>query len=150
MWQIIETMGLFTTTHIHPSRTETELVPYAKKIKITEHRAPTDESIKLVNEMREKVLRDMVCSLVVEDNTLNAVMVFVSGGERVLEDVLRYALKFTLNGKEYVFEKDIPRREWHHRDKKDFMLALLKEKFAEVLATELMKDLDGRFAFYTR
>lgn len=51
-------MGLFSTTHIHQSRTETRLVPYCREVK--EFKAPTDESIRLLNEMEQKAKQNII------------------------------------------------------------------------------------------
>jgi hypothetical protein len=41
-------------------------------VTITEHRAPTDESIKIMKEMEQKVLENIISSIRSEDNYLNA------------------------------------------------------------------------------
>jgi hypothetical protein len=49
----------------------TEYVPYAKSVKVTEHKAPTDESMRLLKEMEEEAISSVVASVKVDDNKVN-------------------------------------------------------------------------------
>src|ERR1035437_1279784 len=76
---------------------------------VHEHRAPTDESIKILNEMQYAALKNIIKTIRVEDNTLNAVVVYMI--QQACFDKLDYVVKFTFNGKEYELEGEIERRE---------------------------------------
>jgi hypothetical protein len=97
-------MSLFSKTTI----IQQEAVPYCKSVDIHEHKAPTDESIKLLNEMQEKVMNNIMATFRVEDNTLNAAVIYLFQGTGF--DRLDYRVKFTFNGKEYLLNGEIPRR----------------------------------------
>lgn len=49
----------------------TEYVPYAKVVNVTERKAPTDDSIKMLKEMEEAVISKVVASVKVDDNKVN-------------------------------------------------------------------------------
>ena len=65
---------------------------------IHENKAPTDDSIKLYEEVKEKAYESIIRSVKIEDNGLN-------GSMTVFRDLLSYstraAYRFTLNKKEY-------------------------------------------------
>jgi len=50
-------------------RTVTQYVPYEKEV--NEHRAPTDESIKLYEEIKEKAYDSILNSISINNNTIN-------------------------------------------------------------------------------
>src|SRR5574339_370103 len=58
-----------TNIRVHGSHTTSYV---DRNVTVNEHRAPTDESLKLLNEMREKVERDFIGSFKLENNLFNA------------------------------------------------------------------------------
>lgn len=48
-----------------------EAVPYAKTVTVHEHKAPTDESIRLYQEIEEKAFQNILHRIQVNDNALN-------------------------------------------------------------------------------
>jgi hypothetical protein len=88
-------------TYIHKAAS------FPSTININEHRAPTDDSIRLADEMREKLLRSLVISQVDADNVITGVIVEVNDtfGEK------RIFVGFMLNGKKYEIELTTDRRE---------------------------------------
>jgi hypothetical protein len=46
---------MFNTTHIHKT------APYAQEITVNEHRAATDESMRIIQEMEDKVISRLLC-----------------------------------------------------------------------------------------
>lgn len=60
--------------HVHGSHTTTYV---DRNVTVHEHRAPTDESINLANEMRDKVEQNFIGSFPLENNLFNA-MVYLS------------------------------------------------------------------------
>jgi len=88
---------MFNTTNVNsPSK---EFIPYDKKVSITEHRAPTDESLRILNEMREKVKGDIVARVILNDNLFN-VTAFIFRND-VLHDQYEWLARYTINGKEF-------------------------------------------------
>ena len=71
---------------------------YPQKITVTENKAPTDDSVKLLREMERKAEDNMLDSVIINDNILNGVSVMsvfnVFGGRAV-------HIRFKLNGKDY-------------------------------------------------
>ena len=51
------------------NETKTQHVPYAKEVNIQEHRAPTDQSIHLMNEMHTKAMDNIVAHLKLSGST---------------------------------------------------------------------------------
>lgn len=88
-----------------------EYIPYEEKVTIHEYRSPTDESVKLLNEMQEKALNNIVKSINVNDNTINAAVIYVFNAMSSIYDEIVYRVKFTFNGKEYNLEGKIPRQD---------------------------------------
>src|SRR4051812_2071854 len=96
-------MNLFKSTHIHNHKTEH--VPYVKEVKITEHKAPTDESVKLLNEMQEKAKKNIIATIHIEQNYLKAIVIYTQ--DDVVSGRMKYAIKFNLNGKDCNIEGHI-------------------------------------------
>lgn len=115
------------------SRNITERV--TESVTVHEHRAPTDESIKLLNELSDKTLKNIIHSFSTSNNTLQT-------SWAVYVDQLqhkRIALcKFVLNGKEHGFQVDIP--EWEVQSKEELVMRLYS-KVTERLAEEMLKPL---------
>ena len=84
-----------------------EYVPYEKTVTITENRAPTDESVNILNQMQEKTLQNIIKSVNVKDNTMNAAVLYIVRG--MAFDVVDFIAKFTFNGKEYELKGQISR-----------------------------------------
>ena len=73
----------------------TEHIPYTKTINIG--RAPTDESIKLYEEIKEKAFKSILDSMNISGNTVN-VNAILYQDDSSFQRVLRY--KYILNGDE--------------------------------------------------
>lgn len=74
-----------------------EAVPYAKTVTIHEHRAPTDDSLRLCQEMEEKVLQRILCRLQANDNALNFRAIVLLPRIGINHEAV---YSFILNGKE--------------------------------------------------
>ena len=90
---------MLNTIHIH----KTEHVPYEKTI--IEQRAPTDESIKIFDDLQQRAVNRVVKSFDVKDNILNAVVVYFVHSFHV--DKLEFICKFSFNGVEHQFKGEI-------------------------------------------
>ena len=80
----------------------TEYVPYEKTVTITEHKAPTDESIRLLNEFQEKALKNLIRKVEIKDNIIDGVL-FVFR-YNLDPNMRRLIFRFKLNGQEYEIE----------------------------------------------
>lgn len=93
-------MGLFSTTHVHRH----ESTHYIDR-DITIKNAPTEESLKLLNEMQQKVKDNIIDSIKIEGNFINAVVVYFSND--VYRNCVDYEIKYTLNNIEYKISGDV-------------------------------------------
>jgi len=83
-----------------------------KAVTITENRAPTDESIRLLNEFEKKAKDNLIAKIEVKENFISGVSLLFCESVGDQENSTRvlyfhYAFKFTLNSKEYTAEKKI-------------------------------------------
>lgn len=102
-------------------------------IDVHEHRAPTDESVKLLNEMEEKARENIIASISVTDNTINGVaLAYVDEVFTAGRPYIRIYLKFSVNGREYSFEETVNAFE-HIPDQKEMVLYLQDRLKAKVV-----------------
>jgi len=76
----------------------TEAVPYAKEVTINEHRAPTDDSIKILREMEAKAEQRAIKKIRIDNNELSGALL-VSHSFDDFTHWLKY--RFKINGKEF-------------------------------------------------
>lgn len=93
-------------THVNKSFS----VPYAKDVTVHEHKAPTDKSIKMLNEFRKEAVKSVVDSLSVKDNTFNLEVRLFSCDFQLNNKIV---CKFSINGREFVLEYDGEKIEQH-------------------------------------
>lgn len=104
-----------------------------RNITVKEYKAPTDESVKLLNDMTEKALNNIVKTFSTSNNTLQA-KVSVYQDHRL--QVNEFMCKFTLNGKDHMLRVEINAYETPDMDS---MVEKLYTKVCEKLAQELMQ-----------
>jgi ribosome-binding factor A len=73
---------------------------------VTEKKAPTDESIKILNEFEAKAMNNIIAKGKVEDNIINFKWYITHDPHSFDEDVCKCF--FTINGKEYDFDFRLP------------------------------------------
>ena len=71
-------------------------------VRIDEHRAPTDESIKILADMQKQAQESLVDAYILEDNEVNG-SVFMFRDPMTSE--YRMHVQFRINGKKYKFEE---------------------------------------------
>lgn len=103
-------------------RETTRLVPYEKTVH--EHRAPTDESIKLLREMEEKSRKQIACALVAENNIVNGAVVQFYDEHMRFEKVCY--VSYQLNG-----------QQMEHKIALDGRVMMLKEQAIDILFQNL-------------
>lgn len=127
-------MGILNTTHIH--QTKTEHIPYTKKVEINEYKAPTEESVKLLNEMQQKARKNIINTIVINDNLLNAVMVFYT--EDIASGNVIYHIRFRLNGKDHLIESHITRSELGNDSTSIY--GILFQRLSQAITKELIQE----------
>jgi hypothetical protein len=130
-------MALFSKTnnHFHRTESETVLVPYEKTVH--EHRAPTDKSVQLLNEMQEKATQNIIETIRLEGNGLSAVALCFENNSIV--DIVTYHIRFELNGKKHLIKGDIEKRELSEaRRLKEEAINIFFKKFSEAICKEIL------------
>jgi len=132
---------MFNTTHIH--NTKDRLVPYEKTVTVTEHRAPTDHSVELLNEFTEKAKQNIIDTIHIKNNVIECVVVYYS--DDLLKDRINFWLRFKLNDKEYKLNGDIEKTELMevhsaHGLRVQKVFDLLVKKYSEIIAIEILKQ----------
>jgi hypothetical protein len=147
--KIYTIMGLLSTTHIH--KTRTEYVPYAKEVNITEKRAPTDESVKLFSEFRQKALDNIVDSFHIDTNILKAE--YISFRNDAPMDTTTIFIKINLNGEEFKMQEIFTRQDQYHlamyfhlEDRRPLIDHLI-EFYSKILAKHLVIQLGEKAIF---
>jgi len=95
-------------THFHSHDNSTH-IRYPDTIKVHEHKAPTDESIRLMEDAHDKAIKNIIAKVKVEDNLVNGECFCVEQPWNV-HDIKLY-FKFKINGKEFTLEKELSRHE---------------------------------------
>lgn len=113
-------------------RSETEYVPYAKTVNV--NRAPTDDSIRLLNELQEKATKNIIDRISVQDNEFSY---FAQSWRDHLRDNILIGYKFTLNGKEHMGEIAIPA--WKYSGKRELIGAVVDAATSEITKLLLQK-----------
>lgn len=119
-----------------------EHVPYEKLVTIHEHKAPTDESLSLLKEMKEKATAEIHSAFRVFNNEVNGVAIFTS--EDVPTGEFKCHAKFMLNGKEHLIKTIFERHEFNRSldlpEIEERFIKSLHEKFAEIIAKEIINQ----------
>jgi hypothetical protein len=124
-----------TPVVVVPDRTETQFVTR----EIHEHRAPTDESVKLLREMEAKARKQVLDSIRLGDTAFECVVHVTR--DTMSGDTSLMAI-FSLNGKKFTVEH----REWRPDTK--LLVEGLRAAMANKIATEILvpalQSLDSR------
>lgn len=109
-----------------------EYIPYVKEVNVNENRAPTDESIRIYDEIKEKAFKSIIDTIEINDNSFN-IKATIARDPYTYEIVCRYL--FILNGRE--IEGTIREREYRDTDKHKMLKKILDEA-SRHLAYELV------------
>jgi len=97
------------------------------KIDVTEKRAPTDESVRLLNEMQQKAFDNIVECVKLSNNELTDATYWIYPDYNSFSQ--RARIRFKLNGKVKDFEFTLP----HERtDKSDIQKMIMSEIYSEI------------------
>lgn len=122
---------MFDRTVVLAGRTVTERVPYEKTV--VEKRAPTDDSIRLYDEIKEKAYNSILGTIEIRDNSLNVVAILYEDF-LAYHKVCKYRLK--LNGKEITGE--IRSSEVDLQDRQALLQEIV-DKASRHIAVEILK-----------
>ena len=139
-------MGLFSTT-TNNVKNVTESVTKEINVEVHEHRAATDESIRLLNEFQDKS-RGNVLGIEKLDNELNAISVSFMDD---LMDWVHIHGKFSLNGTEHIFKTKVNRNDYHNskfdgnyssnETLKKFIIDKFSEEVSKLMYSKIAKKL---------
>jgi len=121
------------------------------RIDVHEHKAPTDESVKLLNEFEEKAKENIIAVYRIEENNINAVAILYQ--DNVCQDAINYFLKFNLNGREYKLRGELKKRDIKIIDFHAIDLSLykiLREAFCNKLIDEIFKQIPDTLNTFTK
>lgn len=118
---------MFDRTIIVPGRTRTEFVTR----EVHEHRAPTDESVKLLREMEQKTKDQVIEAIHVGDTTFECV---VHKAHYPMDDATEVVAIFSINGKKMTARH----RENTWRATEEAMMVALRDKMAAEIATTIL------------
>ena len=111
---------------------KTEYIPYEKTV--IEKRAPTDDSIRLYGEFREKAYSSILDTLEVNNNNLSVKAIIYSD---LFEDVKVLKYKVIINSVE--IKGEIKLRENEYKDKYSLYNEIIKES-SRFIANEIIKS----------
>lgn len=107
---------------------------------VHEHRAPTDDSVKLLREMESASKESIIGSVLVEDNTLNGLVVIFNMEPAIFARVAY--IRFTFNGKEHVVKKELDHKfEWGRPEDKTEAVRMLFDAVMEQLGEEMWPEI---------
>lgn len=125
-----------------------QYVPYEKSVTIHEHRATTDESLRLLSEMQNKVKDGILKTIHVDNNSVKATASFLQGVIPSIgpNDIIMH-LKFMINGKLFEVTERIEQSDWDEAKYKGYrhfensaVFRLIHKKLSEAIAIELLKQ----------
>lgn len=114
-------------------RTVIHSAPTHKTVNINEHRAPTDDSVRLLREMEQKANENILKSTKVDNNLFTAVLHQMRDH---LSDLDKYAVIFSINGKKIQVFHDA--KTW---DKKEETLIAIRDTVAKEIANQILTGL---------
>lgn len=114
-----------------PGRTRTEYI--TTRTEVTEKRAPTDESVRLLREMRAEAEKDRIASFQMPGNTMHGV---VEVYQSPIDQTLRAKAVFDINGTRLT--ADASEYLKGDREPREALLMALHEKVAQTIATEVL------------
>lgn len=97
---MFDTKRIYNSTTIHRGQDTI-------KVDVKEFKAPTDDSIRILSEMEEKMRNRVLAIVPVEDNVLKGSVIYYS--DQMISNRILVHAKFTLNEKEYHVETAIDR-----------------------------------------
>lgn len=115
------------------AREGTTYIPYEKTVTIKEHKAPTDESIRHYEELKEKAYKNIAEVFDIKNNIVEGKIVrFLT---ETYEDKEQILTIFKINGQEFRQIHKIPKWQFTHNSLADLFIDIFKD----YLITEIFK-----------
>lgn len=112
--------------------------PHSMNVSITEKRAPTDESLRLLKEMQEKTFKEVNNSIVLDNNVFKGIIYFHND---MLTFTKNLKVVFDWNGKRIIHDSKIP---VFIKDDVEIVSLVVKE-LSETIAREILNNtIDNR------
>lgn len=123
---------MFNTYHTHRTA-----APYPQHVESHEHRAPTDESVRLLREMEQKAIDSVIHAIRCDANQFKF-RATVMENHRAFNKIAR--IQFSLNEQAIDFEVEFPRKISSIEETASALKKAITEKLAEVLVINLAED----------
>lgn len=120
---------MFNTTRVYNTTN------HPRTLEVKEHRAPTDESARLLKELEQEAMNKIVAMGKVEDNKFNTKW-YILQCNADFEQTCKCI--FTLNGKEYDLEFRLPHDRYQDSSN---IIPQIRERIIEKLGQILLEDL---------
>jgi hypothetical protein len=109
-----------------------------RTVSVTEQRAPTDASVKLLREMEQAAKNQVIQAVSVGNTTFECV---VQAAREDWSDLLKFRAVFKLNGKQMSTDHEVAGHDIRLKNKsKADIVAELRDKVAKVIAGEVLTD----------
>lgn len=110
------------------------VLPQQIKVTVTENKAPTDESVRLLNSLQEKALANLVKTVKVSNNVIDGVLFIFEAQAETFQR--KGILVFKINGVEYKIENT-----YDLDNTINFSEELSVESFVKKIISELSKEI---------
>ena len=122
----------------NPPTGDTEYVPYEKIVTITEKKAPTDESLRLLLEMQEKVRKSIINTERINNNVIDGILFTFAPQMGSLDQTLFF--RFKINGIEHVIEDTYTGQDMSKHQCREDMVKRIISKLSTSIAVHLFRD----------
>jgi hypothetical protein len=128
---------MFDAYHHHSHH---DSVSVSKRVEVHEHRAPTDESLKLLNEMREKTLASIVNAVRLENCAIDGVIHHMRDfGPNCPFGADRFLIRYKLNGRSIDVRHEFERKPLEgYADAAQRLVDELRAALADSISRELL------------
>lgn len=129
----------FSTHHHHTSG------PSRVDVNVTEKKAPTDESVRLLAEMQQKVIDNVLGQLKIDVNGVTGEIIVLRQTWSLCD--IAFGVAYNINGKRHHFKTDIhdvdvwQKENEFHCSRNEAMLRVFAKKFAEHIASQILDNL---------
>lgn len=125
--------------HYHSKMVTREVT---KQVNIKEFRAPTDESLRLLSEMEQKVKERFISSIEVVDNFLTTEVLFFEEPFNRRHEIT-FCVKFNINGHDYSGEGKMDRMEMMKLQNLSGDSSVIRKEVRKMISSIIMEALDG-------
>lgn len=109
---------------------------------IHEHRAVTDDSIRMLNEFQTKSQENIIKQVRIQDSVVDAIgIVYYKAFNLNCRPTFHYQIRFKVNGKEFLIKDDIQESDLDHFELKDKMVIQIAKTISDVITREVLQEL---------